>query len=125
MTRRSRLRLIWIVVAIAVAALYLLFDPSQYAVFPKCYFYQLTGWQCPGCGLQRMLHALLHGDILAAWHYNAFLLCALPFVVFLLWAEMMRTKRPALYARVCSMPVILTAFVLTLAWFVLRNILSI
>lgn len=125
MTRRSILRLIWIVVAITIVVLYVLFDPSQYGVFPKCYFYHLTGLQCPGCGLQRMFHALLHGDILAAWHYNAYLLCSLPFIGFMIWVEIMRTKRPTLYARVYSMPTAWIIIVMTLAWFVLRNILSI
>lgn len=125
MKHRSTSRLIWIVVAMVVVVLYALFDPSQYGIFPKCYFYQLTGLQCPGCGFQRMFHAILHGDIFAAWHYNAYLLCALPFIVFLVWVEIMRVKRPVLYAKVYSMSTAWIIIGITLVWFVLRNILSI
>ena len=37
-------------------------DPSEGAG-AKCTFKLLTGYDCPGCGSQRALHAMLHGDI--------------------------------------------------------------
>lgn len=43
-----------------------------------CVFHRITGWQCPGCGVSRMCLSLLHGDLRAAWHYNAAILCLLP-----------------------------------------------
>ncbi|MFJ5234266.1 DUF2752 domain-containing protein [Kitasatospora sp. NPDC088391] len=55
--------------------------PGQ--VVPFCPWYRLTGLQCPGCGGTRMAYDLLHGDLAAAWHDNAALLLALPFVA--LW----------------------------------------
>ncbi|MCL2470289.1 MAG: DUF2752 domain-containing protein [Propionibacteriaceae bacterium] len=39
-----------------------------------CPFRMLTGWSCPFCGGTRMGSALLHGDLVAAWHFNAVLL---------------------------------------------------
>lgn len=47
------------------------FPPSQYSFYPRCPFYVATHWLCPGCGSTRALYSLLHGDVLAAWHYNA------------------------------------------------------
>jgi hypothetical protein len=61
-------------------------DPSDRTVLPPCPFRSLTGLWCPGCGLTRATHHLLHGDVLGALRYNALL----PFVVMLitlLWVD--------------------------------------
>jgi len=67
----------------AGAVLLLFVDPNKPGnLLPKCPFNWLTGLNCPGCGATRMVHALLHGDIAAAWHFNAFLLAVgVPFFV--------------------------------------------
>lgn len=56
------------------------FNPVTAGFFPQCPFRQLTGLNCPGCGLTRGFHALFHGDILSALHFNALL----PFYALLL-----------------------------------------
>lgn len=45
-----------------------------------CTFKSLTGLECPGCGGQRAIHFLLHGQILTAMRYNLFFVIALPFL---------------------------------------------
>ncbi|HUB68467.1 MAG TPA: DUF2752 domain-containing protein [Candidatus Methylacidiphilales bacterium] len=55
-----------------------LVDPNRYAVYPPCLLYQMTGIYCAGCGATRALHALLHGNLMAALHDNVLLTCALP-----------------------------------------------
>ncbi|MEP7075456.1 MAG: DUF2752 domain-containing protein [Acidobacteriota bacterium] len=47
------------------------FDPTQAHFFPVCPLYSLTGFACPGCGLTRGFHALFHGDVASAMHFNA------------------------------------------------------
>jgi hypothetical protein len=61
--------LIWLTVILAVIILYGLLDPEQY-FFPKCPFLTLTGLKCPGCGSQRAIHQLLHGNIGASFQFN-------------------------------------------------------
>ena len=57
----------------AVAGLWLLrhFDPNAAGnPFPGCMFRALTGYYCIGCGMTRMLHALVHGDVVRAFAMN-------------------------------------------------------
>ena len=49
-----------------------------------CLFHQLTGLYCIGCGTTRALSALLHGDVAAAFSYNAFMLIWLAWPVWTL-----------------------------------------
>ena len=49
------------------------FNPTTAGFFPVCPLYATTGLSCPGCGLTRGFHALFHGDILEALHFNALL----------------------------------------------------
>ncbi len=49
------------------------FNPTTTRFFPVCPLYSLTGIHCPGCGLTRGFHALFHGDVLTALHFNALL----------------------------------------------------
>jgi len=57
---------------------YFVFDPTKVAIFPPCMFHQFTGLDCPGCGAQRALHQLLHGNLIAAVRFNAMFVFSLP-----------------------------------------------
>jgi hypothetical protein len=77
------------IIAMAVAALLgglavvYKFPPTEYSFYPRCPVYLATHWLCPGCGSTRALHALLHGDLGAALHYNVFFTLLAP--VMLAW----------------------------------------
>jgi hypothetical protein len=89
----------------------------------KCPLFQLTGWQCPLCGLQRAVHALLHGDLLAAWRYNPALWLLLPYVaVWLLGSCSERVVRSRVYAWCTSTRVVLAMLLLLCVWGVARNV---
>ena len=64
-----------------LAAVYL-FDPREPGLYPVCPFFGLTGWHCPGCGTLRALHQLMHGNIAAAFGYNAYAMLALPVIAY-------------------------------------------
>jgi hypothetical protein len=42
----------------------------------------LTNLDCPGCGSQRALHALLHGNIIAAADQNLLAVLSVPFLFY-------------------------------------------
>lgn len=110
--------------AVAAVAVYLLYDPSQSTLFPRCPFLMLTGLKCPGCGSQRVIHSLLGGDIAAAWHYNAFMVAALPVIALYSYAELRRRRHPQLYNRLNSPAAIWSIFATTVLWWLLRNIFA-
>jgi hypothetical protein len=92
-------------------------------ILPVCPTKALLGIDCPGCGSLRMIYSLLHLDVSAALRFNALAVVA---VLLLLWAYggwvygtvVGRQVRSWQHLR-WSAPV---ALVLTLAWFVVRNL---
>lgn len=107
---------------VVVAALYYIFNPATSVWAPKCMFKMMTGYECPGCGSQRLLHSLLHGDIASAWRANAYLLCISPLLLLMVFAAMQRVRYPRLYAAVNSLPVIAVVCISLVAWTIIRNL---
>lgn len=108
-------------VVVAAAALLYLYDPSTAGIYPRCPAKMLTGWDCPGCGSLRALHALLHGRVGDALQLNPALAVAIPAVAFFAPARLYPPS--SLAHRVAYSPltprVILVAVV---AWWIGRNL---
>ena len=66
------------VLAIVYCVALFVFDPSEYSLFPRCPMYWLTGLKCAGCGGQRAVYCLLHGEFLKALRLNCFITVFLP-----------------------------------------------
>lgn len=66
---------------VAILLLYYFFD-ARLLPFPRCPFYVLTHALCPGCGSQRALSALLHGQLAEALHDNVLLVAFLPLLLY-------------------------------------------
>jgi hypothetical protein len=78
----------------AVAAALFAFDPVRASVFPVCPFHQFTGLWCPGCGTTRALHQLLHGNLAAAFRFNALSMAMLPVAGYLIVRGDASTVKP-------------------------------
>jgi hypothetical protein len=78
------------------------FDPNTAgSFFPSCLFHDLTGWYCPGCGLTRALHALVHFDPWRALAMNPLLVLSLPLLALMaLQGATQRSLLPAFVARI-------------------------
>lgn len=65
-------------VVVTLIAVYYNFNPEMYNFFPECPFHKYLHLDCPGCGSQRAIHALLHGNIMTALDYNVLLVLSIP-----------------------------------------------
>ena len=110
--------------AVIAVAIYFTFDPSATgSFFPRCTFLTLTGYKCPGCGSQRALHALLHGQFMQAVRYNAALPVFIPLLALYAIAELQRKSWQRFYTAVTGGAVIVAIVVAIVAWWVVRNII--
>jgi len=122
--RRTLVVLLVLAALLVIGAVYYALDPSASGLFPRCVFLSMTGYKCPGCGSQRAIHALLHGDVLGAFKYNALLLVAVPWIILCLYAESQRVRNPRLYARLNAPLLIWLFLAMVLIWWLLRNIFN-
>ena len=120
--RRAIVITLIMVIAVVAVTIYFFWNPATHGFFPRCVFLNLTGLKCPGCGSQRALHALLHGDIPAAWHYNAGLLVAIPTVAVYLVGELKRTTWPRYYRAISRPWIVYALLAAIILWWIGRNI---
>lgn len=107
--------------AVAIVLFYGLNDPTAIRA-PRCMLKTLTGYDCPGCGAQRAIHALLHGHIAQAWGYNPALFILLP-LAFLYGLHELLGYRNERLERILYHPAVLYSLIAAiLLWWVLRNI---
>lgn len=52
-----------------------------------CFFHQITGLKCPGCGISRMCISLLKGDVYSAFLYNRGVMLMSPFIIYFVIKE--------------------------------------
>ncbi len=108
------------VVAIAAIAYYGSHDPST-DPSPRCVFKSLTGYDCPGCGSQRAIHALLNGDFETAWHYNPFMFALVPVGVVYALLEIFPERHKRLRGLMMHPATIITLCLSIIAWWIFRN----
>jgi hypothetical protein len=77
--------------ALVVGAMIFFFNPSTHRFYPVCLFHELTGLNCPGCGMTRALYALLHGNWMLALKDNALFVAGL--AVVLVWGARLAVRK--------------------------------
>lgn len=122
MRRRTWRGLLILGVLVILISFYFLIEPAAHAWVPKCPVKLMTGMDCPGCGSQRMIHALLHGDIPGAWKANAFILVSIPYILLFSVVETFPQRFSRLRRKLMSTTAIVIMLVLIIAWAVARNI---
>ena len=115
--------LLVLLVMIAALCVNYFCDPSTSRIALICPFKEVTGWDCPGCGGQRALHALLHGDFERAFRFNPFLIIGFPMIVLAFLTEGFHTRWTSwLKKHIVTQKFLYAYIVLTFAWWIGRNI---
>lgn len=105
-------------------------DPQESVIMPKCIMKLITGYQCPSCGTQRSLHALLHGHLTQALRYNYFFIISIPLFVIAMYAFWgIKKNNPSktivsLYNFVTNRYTLICYIILFFVWWVLRNVIG-
>lgn len=110
-----------ILVAVIVY-MYYQYDPSYSSLAPKCIVRQLTGYDCPSCGVQRAIHSLLHLDVERAFWLNPFIFVVAPYIVLLILTTLCKGKVFCRMRRYVQRRVVVYSYIaLYFIWWVVRN----
>ena len=122
-TNRAKWLILVAVIVIGIVV-YSLFDPAGSVLFPKCPFRLLTGWDCPGCGSQRTIHALLHGNIGEGFSHNPLLVLSFPYLGSIVYLEYFNGKfrSPRLRQALMGRTACVVIFCVIMAYWIGRNI---
>ena len=111
-----------IIVVAGVLGLYALFDPATSIMAPKCLMKMLTGYDCPSCGGQRALHALLNGEISKAFWLNPFLFVGVPYLFAVAYSAFSKSAIAQRIAPIVRHPRSVGSYlILYFAWWIIRN----
>ena len=113
-------------IIVSLGILYYLVNPLKPGFTIQCPWYLITGTQCPACGLQRALNALVHGDFSRALHYNYFFIFSIPYAfaaVLSTWYNFNHVfdKLKSIIYHHYTLKVYI---VLYFSWWIIRNILN-
>lgn len=81
MYKKIKISLLIVMALLGICAFYF-FNPATTSYFFSCPFKTITSFDCPGCGSQRAIHQLLHGNFVKAFYLNPLLLCSLPILFY-------------------------------------------
>jgi len=111
------------IVLLGVLSMYFLWNPTNYSFFPKCPLYALTGIYCPGCGSQRAIYQIMHGNFIEGLRHN-YLIVLLGVVLLYqgVLFVMHKLYQKSLYNILHRPLTVKIILVLILAFWVLRNI---
>lgn len=101
---------------------YFAFDPVRFSPVPPCPMHTMTGLECPGCGGQRALHALLRGDVAKSWQLNPLVPLAAPLLGLMMARRIMLSPRQRTESPPLALWKIGVVLLLLLAFTIYRNL---
>ncbi len=113
---------VFVALLILVAIVYFGINPATSKYVPKCGFLVISGYKCPGCGCQRAIHSLLHGNFVDALRYNAFFVVAIPVIILYLLNDYTQLIPSKVGEVITHHYTIAILGVLLVLWWILRNV---
>ena len=109
---------------VLICLLYKNIDPGVSVYAPKCISYNLFNFICPGCGIQRAIHAILNGEIVKAIYFNPLIVLSIPyaFLLLLMAVFQLKYKLPKLYRILYGRKSIYILLLILIVYIFLRNI---
>lgn len=92
---------------------YIYHQPAHQGPILPCLFQKITGFQCPGCGMTRSIHSLLHFQWKKAFYYNKLIFTVMPLLF--LFPFLKESKRKNILE--------MLSLVLTLSYGIIRNLI--
>lgn len=119
--------LLGVLIGIIIIVVYSTIDPMRYKMMLPCPFKLLTGLQCPACGMQRALYAVLHGHWREAIEYNYFFIFSVPYAGLLTLASVLPTGELSNKClKILEHKYVVNSYVIAFfVWLVIRNVLHI
>ncbi|RPD94476.1 DUF2752 domain-containing protein [Aureibaculum marinum] len=106
-----------------IALFYFIVFPNEIGFILRCPLYDTTGVYCPGCGSQRAIHNLVHGNFLAALKQNIMLILGVLALLYhygiVLSNSIFKTNFKSILN---NKKVLLIALAILLLFWILRNI---
>lgn len=122
MSKKKTLAIVAFIVLAGFIGVYAQVNPANSLVAPKCLMKMLTGYDCPSCGGQRALHAMLNGDIGGAFMFNPFLFVAIPFVGAIAYSSFSQSRFAQKLKPILQGPIAIGIYLFVyFAWWIIRN----
>lgn len=106
-----------------VVAYFFFLNPSkEKQYFLPCFFYEITGYKCPGCGTQRAFHEILHFRFSEAFKQNALFVLSIPYVLGVAFFNLKKDKFPKINQFLLGNKSIFILLIIVILFGVLRNL---
>ena len=106
---------------------YLLTNPATTHILPPCFIYELTGFQCAGCGATRAVHQILNLNFKEAFILNPLIfiyaVLVMYFLIKLVILKLQKKDIKAILKKEITI-ILYILLVLTVVFMTLRNIIN-
>lgn len=119
---KGKKKWIFVVIILVIVGYYFLLNPyEQEYFFISCPFYQISGYQCPGCGSQRAFHELLHLQIFEATKQNALFVISMPYFLLIFLTSFNKEKYQKLRQILIGNKTLLFLLIIAILFGIFRN----
>jgi hypothetical protein len=87
-----------------------------------CPFREVTGYLCPGCGIQRAFHELLHFHFFKAFQLNGLFVLGIPYVLVLIFTGFQKEKFQNIRSFLLSPRTLWVLLMISILFGIIRNL---